>query len=114
MGEGNPVPRTLPITVIDSDKPAAAEAHDHHAGDANEGPRSLGQPAPCRLFVADTAITEVDIAREMQFHWAMNTAQSRAAAARALVVRDLLRRWVARDRTRAEKGRVVKERERQR
>src|SRR3546814_18564690 len=96
MGEGNPVPRTLPITVIDSDKPAAAEAHDHHAGDANEGTRSLGQPAPCRLFVADTASTEVDIAREMEFHRAMNPAKSRAHAAHAQGGRELLRREAAR------------------
>src|SRR5690606_21712851 len=96
MGEAKPVPRELPITVIDSDKPAAEEAHDHHHDGAGEGPRSLGRPSPCRLFVADTAISEADIAREMQFHRADKPAQSRADAARALVVRELLRREVDR------------------
>lgn len=83
----------LSITVIDSSRPVAEEAHAHGA---DEGPRSLGVPAPCLLFVADTAISEADIAREMQFHRAMEAAQSRAAAARALVVRELLRREVSR------------------
>lgn len=54
--------------------------------------RSLGQPAPVHLFVADTAISEADIAREMQYHPAGMPEQSRADAARALVVRELLRR----------------------
>lgn len=59
-------------------------------------PRTLGQPAPCLLFVGDTGISEAEIAREMQFHRAMTPEQSRADAARALVVRELLRREVAR------------------
>ncbi|MGE8279243.1 MAG: peptidylprolyl isomerase [Stenotrophomonas sp.] len=83
------LPRILPITVIDSDTPVPAEAGHHHPAD--DGPRSLGQPAPCSLFVAETAIDEAAIAREMQFHRAMRPEQSRADAARALVVRELLR-----------------------
>lgn len=68
--------------------------HDHRHADAHgDGPgsRSLGQPAPCLLFVGDEPISEADIAREMQFHRAMRPEQSRADAARALVVRALLR-----------------------
>jgi len=84
--------RILPITVIDSAQPVPAEAGHHHHDAGGEGPRSLGQPAPCRLFVDDTAISEADIAREMQHHRAMRPEQSRADAARALVVRELLRR----------------------
>ena len=84
--------RPLAITLIDSQEPVAADAHADHARDAAEGPRTLGQRAPVLLFVGDTAISEAEIAREMQFHRAMKPAQSRAAAARALVVRELLRR----------------------
>jgi peptidyl-prolyl cis-trans isomerase C len=87
--------RDVPITVIDSDKPVPLEARDHH-GDHEDGPRSLGRPAPCMLFVADTAISEADIAREMQHHRALKPERSRADAARALVVRELLRREVER------------------
>ncbi|GAB3749808.1 peptidylprolyl isomerase [Lysobacter olei] len=96
MSDDKPTLRALPITVIDSQKPVAEEAHAHHHDHAEEGPRSLGQPAPCLLFVADTAISEADIAREMQHHRAMKPEQSRASAARALVVRELLRREVGR------------------
>lgn len=85
-------PRRLPLAVIDSQQPIAADAHAHHHDDAGDGPRTLGQPAPCLLFVGDTAISEAEIAREMQFHRAMRPELSRAAAARALVVRELLRR----------------------
>ena len=96
MSDTKPGVRALPITVIDSQKPVAEEAHGHHHDHADEGPRSLGRPAPCVLFVADTAISEADIAREMQFHRAMNPELSRAHAARALVVRELLRREIER------------------
>lgn len=96
MSEQKRTLRQLPITVIDSHLPAAEEAHGHqHDKTAEEGPRTLGQPSPCMLFVGDTPITEADIAREMQFHRALKPEQSRADAARALVVRELLRREVA-------------------
>ncbi|KAG1318204.1 hypothetical protein G6F63_015324 [Rhizopus arrhizus] len=85
------LPKFLPITVIDSAAPVPAEAHSHHHDAAEQGPRSLGQPAPSRLFVDDIAISEAEIAREMQHHRAMRPEQSRAEAARALVVRELLR-----------------------
>lgn len=86
------LPRILPITVIDSAQPVPAEAHHHHDDAAQQGQRSLGQPEPCSLFVDDTPISEAEIAREMQFHRAMRPEQARADAARALVVRELLRR----------------------
>lgn len=88
--------RELPITVIDSGKTVAEEAHDHQHDADGEGPRSLGRPAPSFLFVGDTAISEAEIAREMQFHRAMKPEQSRADAARALVVRELLQREIKR------------------
>jgi len=90
------LPKFLPITVIDSNAPVPAEAHSHHHEAGEQGPRSLGQPAPCRLYVDETAISEADIAREMQHHRAMRPEQSRAEAARALVVRELLRLEVQR------------------
>ncbi len=83
--------RELAITIIDSNTSVAEEAHAHHHDHAEEGPRSLGRPAPCYLYVGETAISESDIAREMQFHRAMKPEISRANAARALVVRELLR-----------------------
>ena len=95
MGESKPR-RELPITVIDSGKSVTEEAHAHHHDHADEGPRSLGQAAPTWLFVGDVAISEAEIAREMQFHRAMTPEHSRADAARALVVRELLRQEVAR------------------
>lgn len=88
--------RGLSIAVIDSDKSVAQEAQEHHHDAGGEGPRTLGQAAPAWLFVDDTAISEADIAHEMQFHRAMKPEQSRADAARALVVRELLRREVGR------------------
>jgi len=85
------LPRILPITVIDSNQPVPAEAGHHHGAAEGEGPRTLGQPAPCLLFVNEVAISEAEIAREMLFHRAMRPEQSRADAATALVVRELLR-----------------------
>lgn len=88
--------RELPITVIDSGKSVTEEAQAHHHDHADEGPRSLGQAAPSWLFVGEVAISEAEIAREMQFHRAMTPERSRADAARALVVRELLRQETAR------------------
>lgn len=73
-----------------------ATAAHRHVHDTDDGPRTLGAPAPCHLFVGDTAISEADIAREMQHHRAAKPEVSRAAAARALVVRELLRREIER------------------
>lgn len=69
-----------------------AGAHEH----ADDPGQSLPGPAPVNLWVADTAISEAEIAREMQYHPARSPQQARAAAARALVVRELLRREIAR------------------
>ncbi len=52
-----------------------------------EGPRTLGQPASCYLFVGDTPISEALIAQEMQYHRAITPERSCADAARASVVR---------------------------
>lgn len=90
-----PQPRVLPLTIVDSHKPMAGDAHDH-PGDAGDGPRTLGQAAPCLLFVGDAAISEAEVAREMQHHRAIKPERARAEAARALVVRALLRREIAR------------------
>lgn len=46
------------------------------------------------IFVADTAISETEIAREMQHHPARDPSRARSEAARALVVRELLRREI--------------------
>lgn len=89
--------RVLPVTVIGPQAPdAAGDTHAHRHDPAEAESRSPGRPAPCLLYVADTAISEAEIAREMQFHRAAKPEQSRAAAARALVVRELLRREVER------------------
>ncbi len=56
----------------------------------------FGQQAPCYLFVGSMPISEAEIAQEMQHHRALAPQHSRAAAARALVVRELLRREVER------------------
>lgn len=66
---------------------AATHAHDHADVDIHP----LPGPAPAYLRVADTQISEADIAREMQNHRAPSPQQSRIEAARALVVRELLR-----------------------
>lgn len=68
---------------------ATAETHAHDHADA--ATRPLPGPAPVTLRVAGTGISEADIAREMQYHRAASPQQSRVEAARALVVRELLR-----------------------
>lgn len=88
--------RRIPLTIIDSTKPVTQEAHEHQHDSKDEGPRTLGRPAPCYLFVADLPISEAEIAQEMQHHRALTPAHSRADAARALVVRELLRLEVQR------------------
>lgn len=72
----------------------AAHAHDEDHQDGDRQP--LPGPAPVWLRVADTAISEADIAREMQHHRAADPHHARADAARALVVRELLRLEIAR------------------
>lgn len=68
---------------------AAAQNHEHdHADDPSQ---PLPGPAPVFIHVGATPISEAEIAREMQHHRAPRPEQSRADAARALVVRELLR-----------------------
>lgn len=69
---------------------AGTHAHDHDHADTSA--QSLPGVAPVYLRVADAEISEADIAREMQNHRAASPQQSRMEAARALVVRELLRR----------------------
>ena len=69
---------------------SAEHAHDDHDhADGSHG--SLPGQSPAYLRVAETPITEAEIAREMQHHRAISPHQSRAQAARALVTRELLR-----------------------
>lgn len=96
MALRNPNARRIPLRVANPAKPVLPEPGGHQHGPADRGPRSFGQPAPCYLYVAEQAISEAEIAREMQHHRALSPAHSRAAAARALVVRELLRREVQR------------------
>lgn len=96
MGGTNPDVRRIPLTIIGSAKSVTQEAHEHQNDAKGEGPRTLGQPAPCYLFVGDTSISEAQIAQEMQYHRAITPERSRADAARALVVRELLRLEVLR------------------
>ncbi len=56
----------------------------------------MASAAPCHLFVGATPISEAQIGREMQHHRAITPQHARAAAARALVVRELLQREVQR------------------
>ncbi len=57
---------------------------------SHSGAYPVDGPAPCHLWVGNTAINEGDIAQEMQYHRAASPHKSRAEAARALVVRALL------------------------
>jgi peptidyl-prolyl cis-trans isomerase C len=58
--------------------------------------QSRPEPAQASVRVGDTPISEADIAREMQHHRADDPRLAREAAARALVVRELLRLEVER------------------
>jgi len=85
-------PRIIPIVMAPGALSAAARTQaEAHAHDVDPG-RPLPGKAPTHLWVADTGISEAGIAREMQHHRAADPHQSRVDAARALVVRALLRR----------------------
>jgi peptidyl-prolyl cis-trans isomerase C len=75
--------RSIPIVM---DAGALSEA-----ARAAEVPGALPGEAPVLVSVADRAISEAEIAREMQHHRDDDPHAARAAAARALVVRELLR-----------------------
>jgi peptidyl-prolyl cis-trans isomerase C len=79
-------------------KHASAPAHGHpHADDdhADDPSQPLPGPAPVLVHVGDTAISEAEIAREMQHHRSADPQRARLEAARALVVRELLRIEIA-------------------
>ncbi len=80
--------KIIPIVMDAGALSDAARQHTHAGEPANGVP---GQ-APAWVFVEDTAITEAEIAREMQFHRADDPHASRQQAARTLVIRELLRR----------------------
>lgn len=82
--------RNIPLTLIDSGESVAQDAAHHH-DHADDGPRGLGAPPPCFVHVGDTPIDEAMIAQEMQHHRDADPHRARNAAARALVVRELLR-----------------------
>lgn len=80
--------RDIPIAMHPGVLSDAAEAPA--PADTTSRP-TLGGPARVYLRVADARISESDIAREMQNHRAASPQLSRVEAARALVVRELLR-----------------------
>jgi peptidyl-prolyl cis-trans isomerase C len=79
--------RSIPIAMYPG---VLSEPGQAPAAASTAGPEPSG-PAPAYLRVADTQISEAEIAREMQNHRASSPQQSRVDAARALVVRELLR-----------------------
>lgn len=81
-------PRVIPIAM----HPGVLSEPGHASTSADTANAQLSGPAPVYLRVADAEISEADIAREMQYHRAAGPHQSRMEAARALVVRELLRR----------------------
>lgn len=86
--------RVIPIVM---DEGALSDAARHAAHDHADDPgQPIPGPPPVWLSVAGHAISEADVAREMQHHRAANPHQSRAEAARALIVRELLRLEIAR------------------
>lgn len=90
--------RSIPIVMDEgalSDAARKQHAEDEHAHD-DEGARGLPGAAPAYLSVAGDPISEAAIAHEMQHHRAATPHQSRAAAARALVVQRLLAREIKR------------------
>ncbi len=81
--------RSIPI-VMDAGSLSDAARKQSATDAAASGYGAPGRP-PVFLRVADTDISEAEIAQEMQHHRAADPHQSRAAAARALMVRELLR-----------------------
>lgn len=82
--------RNIPLTLIDSGESVARDAAHHH-DHTEDGPRALGAPPPCFVFVGEVPIDEAMIAQEMQHHRDADPHRARQSAARALVVRELLR-----------------------
>lgn len=86
--------RSIPV-IMDSGALSDAARRD---ADAKPEIQDAGGPASIThwVFVEDTPISEAEIAREMQFHRADDPHRARDDAARALVVKELLRREIAR------------------
>lgn len=87
--------RDIPIVMDAGALSDAARAQAVAAGGQAAAFDAAGQTAPggtpAWLHVGDTAISEAEIAREMQHHRSADPHQARSEAARALVVRELLR-----------------------
>jgi len=81
--------RTGQPTLVPAGKPGLAQPELAQPGLAAR-PESGGDP----ILVGDIGISEAEIAREMQHHPARDPLQARGEAARALVVRELLRREI--------------------
>lgn len=79
--------REIPIAM----HPGVLSEPDHATAPAENTSPQLSGPAPVYLRVADAEISEAQIAHEMQNHRAASPHLSRLEAARALVVRELLR-----------------------
>lgn len=91
---GKAIPVVMDAGALSDAARTRAAAHDHdHDGDPS---RPLPGKAPVWVMVGETAISEAEIAREMQHHRADDPHQARNDAARALVVRELVRLEVAR------------------
>lgn len=88
--------KTIPI-LLDTGPRGAVSTETQRPGlaghdrDADAPALPLPGPAPVFVHVGATAISEAEIAREMQHHRADRPQRARADAARALVVRELLR-----------------------
>lgn len=86
------IPIVMDSGALSDAAKAAAQDHDH-----DHDPSSpLPGPAPSWVMVGETTISESEIAREMQHHRAADPHQARNDAARALVVRELVRLEVER------------------
>ena len=105
--------KAIPI-VMDSGALSDAARADRQGSQPDADPdRAPSGPAPTWVMVGETAIDEAEIAREMQHHRASDPHQARNDAARALVVRELIRleveRLGLRDTVEPEPGEAVEE-----
>lgn len=87
--------RAIPV-VMDVGPLSEAARSALDAPDPEVGKTAIPAPPPAWVRVGDTPISEAEIAREMQYHPARDPHRARHEAARALVVRELLRREIAR------------------
>lgn len=90
--------RAIPV-VMDAgalSDAARAQAHEHEHEHGHDPSTPLPGAAPAWVMVDGHTISEAEIAREMQHHRSDDPHRARDAAARALVVRELLRREIER------------------